>query len=71
MFNTKFSPKANNAKIESVDDAIKRGVKLQTCCVSNLEINKEGLVEPKKIKSHDNPFNADHYKLLKSLGIIK
>ena len=58
-------------KMESSDDAIKRGITLQTTFISKEEMKKKCLVEKNtatKYVSENDQNNAEQFRLLKIMG---
>ena len=72
--NYKYNPSLKNVKIESSDDAIKRGVAVQTTFFTDAELKKQKMVENEtklvsvKYDKQNDTHGAEHYAYLKSIG---
>ena len=58
-------------KMESTDDALKRGIKVQTSFISKAEMKKKCLVEKNtatKYVNEEDQNNAEQFRLLKIMG---
>ena len=72
--NYKHNPNLKNVKVESSDDAIKRGIRIQTTFFSKSELKKQKMVanETKltsvKYDKQNDTHGAEHYAYLKSIG---
>lgn len=74
MFKDKINPRLKNVKMESVDEALKRGIIVQTTFLSVAEKKREKNEIKNQVKqyvSQDDTHNAEHYQYLKSMGMIE
>ena len=73
MFNTKHNPNLKNVKFESTENAIKRGVKVQTNFLSKREMKAQAELksnEGTKYDASQDAYNADSYRQMKAIGFI-
>ena len=73
MFNTKFNEKVKNSTFESSDDAIKRGIKVQTTFLTKREkkAKLELLVNSDKHISGNDCYDADTYRQMQAIKFIQ
>ena len=74
MFRNKHNPNLKNIKLESSEDAIKRGVKVQTTFFSESEIKKKSLDENESKQDLSNTvdaYDADTYRQLQILKSMR
>ena len=69
----KHNPNLATMKVETTDDAIKRGVEVQTSFLSKAE--KKKFKDEKEVQTKYNAeqdlFSADHYKQLQAIKAMK
>ena len=75
MFNSKHNPNLKDVKFESSDDAIKRGLKVQTSFLSKREAKSQArktksIVDAKHYNNDNDCYNADTYRQMLAIGII-
>ena len=73
MFNTKFNEKTKNASFESSDDAIKRGIKVQTTFLTKREkkAKLELLVNSDKHIDAKDCYDAETYHQMQLIKFIQ
>ena len=74
MFKYKVNPNVKNMKLESSDDAIKRGVKVQTTFFSESELKQKSLDENESKQDLSNAvdaYDADTYRQLQILKSMR